>query len=625
MDSSAAAVLCIVAAVSPFLLFSSYSRQPTLFRRYRIQVVRLARPYFAIIGFLLWTVHRAHSGSSLLTMLNDTILWLRDQGRIAFATADTGRIDSLSRTVRGICELALLLVADVVAISGCLALARIIYCLINYSKKEWEMLIVDTVFEWSRHHIPLVRNEIARQLARVAQESHTLFKKDPNRTILLEIPAIGRAAKDVIRELQDFATNENQCWRDGQLSGTVYANDAAQTELMNAVYSLYTWSNPLHPGCWPKINQCEAEVAAMVAQFLHAPATGAGTMTSGGTESIILAVRASLLYFGHGISHPEIVCGSTAHAGLNKACEMFGVRQVVIDCDDGSSYQLNPEKVARAVTPNTILIYASAPCYPQGVVDPIVDLGRVAYRYGVGLHVDGCLGGFVLAFLPDAPVFDFRAEGVTSISIDTHKYGYASKGTSVVVYRTKELRSHQFFNYAHWSGGIYSTPTLAGSRPGALSACAWAALVSTGVNGYQARAGVIVATARAIATAVRDSIPELFLLTNQQPFMVVCIGSHEIDIYRVRDVMNTTYGWQLNALQFPPCIHFCVTMNLEGHAHQFIGDLKASVRITVNEQQQHGGMDKKSGTAGVYGSVGSVPSGPISCILGAYTDEALSA
>jgi sphinganine-1-phosphate aldolase len=308
---------------------------------------------------------------------------------------------------------------------------------------------------------------------------------------------------------------------------------------------------------------------------------------------------------------------------------MFGIRTVAIDCDDGMTYQLDPQEVARAITSNTIMIYASAPCYPQGVVDPIADLARLAHEFDIGLHVDACLGGFVLAFTPDAPPFDFRAgPGVTSMSIDTHKYGYSSKGTSVVLYRTKALRAGQFFNYAHWSGGIYSTPTLAGSRPGALSACAWAALVSIGHDGYTSRAAAVVATARTIAAAVEsDELPELFLLTKPQQFMVVCMGSHVIDIYRVRDVMSANYGWSLNALQFPPSIHFCVTMNLVGHVERFIANLKDSVQLVVAAAKdgQHGVKSSQtSGTAGMYGSVGSMPSGPISCIIGAYTDAALS-
>ena len=168
-----------------------------------------------------------------------------------------------------------------------------------------------------------------------------------------------------------------------------------------------------------------------------------GTMTSGGTESIVMAVRAHLQLYGkkRGIKNPEIISGVTAHAGLNKACDMFNIRVVQIPCGDGTGYKIDAKEVERRMNTNVIMIYSSAPSYPQGVIDPIEDLSDIALKYGVGLHVDACLGGFVLPFARmmdyDVPKFDFGCPGVTSISADTHKYGYASKGTSVVLYRNK--------------------------------------------------------------------------------------------------------------------------------------------------------------------------------------------
>jgi glutamate/tyrosine decarboxylase-like PLP-dependent enzyme len=171
----------------------------------------------------------------------------------------------------------------------------------------------------------------------------------------------------------------------------------------------------------------------------------------------MLAIRAHYNYFGkrRGISYPEIVCCSTAHAAVDKACDAFGIRKVCIPCDP-VTFTLSVQQVRKHLTSNTILIYASAPCYPQGVIDPIQQLGKLAMQFGIGLHVDACLGGFVLPFAKqlgyDIPAFDFECEGVTSMSVDTHKYGYASKGTSVVLYRTKELRHGQYFSYSKWSG-----------------------------------------------------------------------------------------------------------------------------------------------------------------------------
>lgn len=423
---------------------------------------------------------------------------------------------------------------------------------------------------------------------------------------------------DIIRDLTESANREDEKWRDGKASGIVYNDDKQHSELMHAVYAAYSSGNPLHPGFWPKLNQCEAEVIAMTASLMHAPEP-IGAMTSGGTESIILAIRAHLIYYGRrrGIKYPEIICSSFAHAAVNKACEMFGIRQVVIDCNDGMAYQLRASQVRRRITSNTIMIYASAPSYPQGVIDPISGLSDLAVEFDLGLHVDACLGGFVLAFHKDAPVFDFQHEGVTSMSADTHKYGYAAKGTSVVLYRRKELRHCQYFCYPHWTGGMYATPTIAGSRPGALSACAWASLVALGREGFEGRASRIVEAARAIAKGVRG-IPGLKLMT-PDPFMVVCFGSDEVDIYRVLDSMETC-GWTLNSLQNPACVHVCVTLPMTSKVALFLRDLQTAVAHVRKEGQ----AGKNKGTAGIYGAVGSLPDGPVECVLQTFVDMTLA-
>ena len=247
--------------------------------------------------------------------------------------------------------------------------------------------------------------------------------------------------------------DEDSRWEGGLVSGAVYGGEPQHMELQNKVYGLYSLSNPLHPDIWPSISQCEAEVISMTSNLLNGGDTNVvGSMTSGGTESIILAVRAHLKYYGTNrcIQHPEIVSGTTAHAGLNKACEMFGIRLIQIECCNHTNFKLNPRLVERRLSSNTIMVYASAPNFPQGVIDPLSDLSNIAVKYGIGLHVDACLGGFVLPFArsmegyDNIPQFDFSLPGVTSMSADTHKYGYACKGTSVVLYRNKVSESLSF-------------------------------------------------------------------------------------------------------------------------------------------------------------------------------------
>lgn len=197
-------------------------------------------------------------------------------------------------------------------------------------------------------------------------------------------------------------------------------------------------------------------------------------------------------------------------------------------------YVIDLAAVRGALSADTIMVYSSAPCFPQGTIDPIAALSALCVRYGVGLHVDCCLGGFVLPFMADAgfgdglPPFDFGLPGVTSMSVDTHKYGYAAKGTSVVLYRSPELRRFQYFGYPDWSGGLYVTPTLAGSRPGALTAAAWASLASLGRAGFVQRTREVVGCTRTIAAGVAK-MDGLFLMGPNQA-MIVCFGAREVGV-----------------------------------------------------------------------------------------------
>jgi glutamate/tyrosine decarboxylase-like PLP-dependent enzyme len=538
-------------------------------------------------------------------------------------------------------------------------------------------------FDFIRFHVPGVQLYLDRQAYGLMKESEdSTFHRDPKRTVIRSLPEDPVPESALLRELEACSASENIRWRRGRVSGTVYVDEATlerQSKLASSVYQLYAYSNPLHPGFWPRMNQAEAEVIQMCGSLLHAPtdsisssgangstgkgvtAEATGCMTSGGTESILLAIRAHVVHYGtrRGIVRPEIICGSTAHAALNKAAEMYGARLVTIDCNPlrrasarlairgkthflpETAFQLDPELVRDRITANTVMVYASAPSYPQGVVDPIGQLSDLALEYDIGLHVDTCLGGFVLAFLdsssshaqdghehhpaeakadkygmddPDpcrpalrsnrltVPIFDFRNAGVTSMSIDPHKYGFSTKGTSVVLYRSRELRHAQYFSYPHWTGGMYATPTLAGSRPGALSVCAWAAMLSIGHRGYRDHADRIVSASQRIAAGIAE-IPALRLLTPlDQVSVVVCFGSTDpssLDIYRISDSM-ASLGWALNELQNPASIHVCVTLNLCGRKET--DDFLRDLRIAVAQVQSEGPAGKSKGTAGIYGA-----------------------
>ena len=304
------------------------------------------------------------------------------------------------------------------------------------------------------------------------------------------LPAKGHAAEELLELMAGYKQQDEARWKGGQLSGAVYHGEDDHLELLNAAAGMFSVSNPLHSSTWPSVNKFEAEIIAMTASLLNGGDEGVcGCMTSGGTESILMAAKTHRQWAERekGITAPEVICAGSAHAAIYKAADILRLKIVEVPIGE-LTCEMDVAATRAAITPNTILIYSSAPNYPQGIIDPISELSEIALEHNVGLHVDCCLGGFVLPFARklrnNIPDFDFRLPGVTSMSADTHKYGYATKGTSVVLYRSKELRKHQFFTFPKWQGGNYGTPSTAGSRPGTLSAAAWASMMRLGEEGY---------------------------------------------------------------------------------------------------------------------------------------------
>jgi glutamate/tyrosine decarboxylase-like PLP-dependent enzyme len=342
-------------------------------------------------------------------------------------------------------------------------------------------------------------------------------------------------------------------------------------------------------------------------------------VTSGGTESILLAMkayrdRARARVRGR-VTRPEVVAPATVHVAFDKAAQYFGIRLVRVPV--GPDHRADVAAMARAVTRRTVALVGSAPTFPHGVIDPIEDLAAVAAERGIGFHTDACLGGFVLPWARrlgyDVPPFDFSVPGVTSMSADTHKFGYAAKGTSVVLYRGAELRRHQYFTATEWPGGLYFSPTLAGSRPGGLSAACWAAMVATGEDGYLEATGRVLETGAAIRDGIA-AIPRLRVLGN--PLWVIAFASDTVDVYRVLEHM-TRRGWSLNGLHRPAAVHLCVTLRHTepGVAERFLADLEASVAEALSQPPRDQGL------APVYGLAATLPfRGVVRDLLKRYID-----
>ena len=433
------------------------------------------------------------------------------------------------------------------------------------------------------------------------------------------IPDHGRPAEDVLAEVRSFARREDAIGDQGRVSGTLYSGDRRHYAVLGEVFEEFAHVNVLQRDMYPSATKFEAEIIAMVADMLHGRQDGVeacGVVTSGGSESLITALYAYREQAAaRGVERPNVVMPRTAHVALDKGAHWLGVEVRHAPLTD--EYVADVDAMSDMVDDSTIALVGSAANYAHGLIDPITDLGELAIERGIGLHVDGCLGGFILPWIEangvEVPLWDYRVPGVTSISADTHKFGYALKGTSVLTYRTKELRAHQWFAYPDWPGGLYVSPGFAGSRSGGLLASTWASLVLTGADGYRSAARDIYTAAQRIARGIRE-IPQLFVFG--EPTFLVAFGSDEVDIYLVNDELKRR-GWRMNALQLPAALHFCVTRpNTPAQVvDAFLADLRSSVDFAV----ANAGTPSESGA--LYGFSGTVEgNSTVTALMDGYLD-----
>jgi len=449
---------------------------------------------------------------------------------------------------------------------------------------------------------------------------------------MTKIPKQGRAAADILAELEQRKAGDTK-WREGRVFSLVYhvpgSAGEAHEQLMQRAHALYASANLLNPMAFGSLKKMETEIVEMAGALFHHPGSpeAVGTVTSGGTESLLCAVAA---YRDRArrqrpwIRSPELVVPQTIHPAFDKAAHYFGVK--LVKTPVGPDYRADVRAMAAKITRNTIGLAASAPQYPHGVVDPIAALGELAQRKKLPLHVDACVGGFVLPWIErlgrPVPRWDFRVPGVTSISADLHKFGYAAKGASVLVWRSIEDMRHQIFVATEFPGGIYASPTLLGTRPGGPIAAAWAALTSFGEQGYielakqaldaadRLRLGiegisglaligkgdatiVTFGTAESVeAAADRSLIPSLIRKVR---------GTGGEEIYAIADRMETR-GWTIDRQHKPASIHLTVTANHGAVVDDYLRDLAASVR----EVRQDPSL-AKSGSAPMYGMAAKMP------------------
>ena len=391
-------------------------------------------------------------------------------------------------------------------------------------------------------------------------------------------PSQGRSADDLLAELES-GRGEDADWRRARTFSLVYnPADPGLEHLQEAVALAYLHENYLNPFAFPSLLRMEREVVAMAADLFHGDAR-AGRLSSGGTESIFLAVQVARDHarLARGTEVPSIVVPETAHPAFAKACHYLDVTEVRVPV--GADGRADPVTMAQAVDERTALVVGSAPCYPYGVVDPIPALAELAAERGILCHVDACLGGWLLPFLErlgePIPPWDFRVEGVTSLSADIHKYGWCFKGASVLVHRNEELLGQQFFVFDRWPGGVYGSATTAGTRPAAPIAAAWATIRYLGEEGYLRLAGQVLDAARRIRAGI-DAIDGL-QVTGDPVAGVLEIASADpeaVDIAAVGDVMDDR-GWHLDRQQGG--LHAILSPSHVAVADEFLADLAAAV------------------------------------------------
>lgn len=389
-------------------------------------------------------------------------------------------------------------------------------------------------------------------------------------------PAEGRPADDLLAEIRAGRGGDAD-WRAGRTFSLVYnPADPELERLQEAVAQEYLHENYLNPFAFPSLLRMEQEVVAMANDLFGPPEGGAGKLTSGGTESIFLAVQVAREHArqARGIAEPQLVTATTAHPAFAKAAHYLDMDHVLVGV--ASDGRVEPEAVASAIGERTALVVGSAPCYPFGVIDPIEELGALAAERGVLCHVDACLGGWLLPFWErlgePVPPWDLRVPGVTSLSADLHKYGWCFKGVSVLLHRDPEMVRHQYFLYDTWPGGLYGSATTAGTRPGAPIAAAWATVSHLGEAGYLR-----------LATQVRDATRrfragieaiEGLRITGDPVMGVMEISSDVHDLAAVNDQMDDR-GWHLDRQQGG--LHLMLSPYHLSVVDDFLADLAAAV------------------------------------------------
>jgi len=419
-----------------------------------------------------------------------------------------------------------------------------------------------------------------------------------------KMPEYGRPYGEILAEIESFGKDDPN-YKDAKTWSLVYYLNEEYTNFLAEAYTKYFSANGLNPTAFKSLKRFENEVLKFTGTLFHADENAAGVMTSCGTESCMLAVK-TYRDWGRAkkrIKKPEMIIPETAHVAWDKGAEYFGVKIRRAPLND--NWQVDVKAVEKMINKNTVMILGAAPEYPHGIIDPIVQLGELAEKNNIPLHVDGCVGGYLLPFIEmnglRVPKWDFRVKGVTSISADIHKYGFAAKGASCIIYRSLDYFKYQVFVNEDWPGGMFASPAFLGTRPGGAYAAAWAAIQANGVEGYKDLAKKTIKVADALKFGIESigcyeiigaPIASLFAYRSTDP---------AVNVFAVGDVMEEK-GWHIDRIQRPDALHAMVTAPHEKIIDDYLQDLRDATEYI----RQHPEL-ADNGQAATYGMVSHIP------------------
>jgi sphinganine-1-phosphate aldolase len=389
------------------------------------------------------------------------------------------------------------------------------------------------------------------------------------------LPARGRPWSELQEALSDLRSDDAD-WRHGRGSLHVYYAGEDVLDVARRAYAMFISENALAPTMFPSLRKMQDDLVQISLSLLGGGRDACGTVTSGGSESVMLAVRSAYRAFRAKrpqVRRPHLLLPASAHPAYDQAAELMGLD--VIRVAIGGDYRANVQALAQCIEHETMMIVASAPSLPFGMIDPVVELARVAREREVWLHVDACIGGFlaphVARFMTGVPRFDLGIPWVRSLSADLHKFGYAANGASVVLYADAEDQAHQFFEYSDWPKGLYRTETLSGTLPGGAVAAAWAVMHYLGETGYRALAQRVMHLRDRYIEGI-ERIPGLHVLGSPH-LSVIAFGSDEYDIHGIGDAMQQR-GWHISRLTHPAALHMTVTPVHDQGVDAYLEDLE---------------------------------------------------